>query len=236
MDLKPFQFQEFQICQSSKVFRVGTDGVLLGALANCKDTLRVLEAGSGTGVISLMLAQRNKIAQITAIDIDMNAVELSGQNFQLSPFSSRLETKVQDFKTFRSLEKYDLIVSNPPFFLENNSEKDRVARQRVHLDFFELFQGAKDNLSTEGRLSLIVPFESKREILDAAKNFGFFLERIVEIKGIEKGPVVRLIMEFRLFDTATEKELLTLEEQPRKYTKEYLELTRDFHVFGKKNK
>ena len=235
MDLKPFQFKYFQIQQSLKVFRVGTDGVLLGALATCAEARSILEVGSGTGVVSLMLAQRNGIAKITALDIDINAVELSAKNFQLSPFSTRLEAKVQDFKAFKGLEKYDLIVSNPPYFPENDSEKDRTARQRIHLNFFELFQGAKSNLSVEGRLCLIVPFESKEEILDAAKNFAFFLERIVEIKGIEKGPVVRLILEFRLFDTVIKKELLTLEEQPRKYTQEYLELTRDFHVFKNKN-
>lgn len=113
--MKPFRFQQFSVQQSKNVFRVGTDGVLLGALCSLSSPKNILEVGTGSGLISLMLAQRESSAKILAIDINSEAIELAGINFKNSPFSDRLEIKFQDFKNFESDEKFDLIVCNPPF-------------------------------------------------------------------------------------------------------------------------
>ena len=123
--MKPFQFKNFTVNQSSKVFRVGTDGVLLGASATVKDAQNILEIGTGTGLIALMIAQRNPDANITALDINEEAVAIASENFRNSPFSNRLKAVLQDFKIHKTDEKFDLIVSNPPFFEENPSEKER---------------------------------------------------------------------------------------------------------------
>ena len=96
--MKPFTFKQFVIQQSKEVFRVGTDGVLLGALANIENAFNILEVGTGTGLISLMLAQRNPEAQFLGIDINKNAAELTKFNFEKSPFFSRLKNNHQDFK------------------------------------------------------------------------------------------------------------------------------------------
>ena len=109
---------------------MGTDGVLLGAMCSVENAKNILEVGAGTGLVSLMLAQRNSNAEILAIDIDKNAVKLAEKNFRNSSFSERLRILNQDFKNFNGEEKFDLIVSNPPYFEENNSEKDVVARQK----------------------------------------------------------------------------------------------------------
>jgi tRNA1Val (adenine37-N6)-methyltransferase len=138
--MKPFRFQQFSIQQSKNVFRVGTDGVLLGALCSLSSPKNILEVGTGSGLISLMLAQRESSAKILAIDINSEAIELAGINFRNSPFSDRLKTKFQDFKNFESDEKFDLIVCNPPFFEENNSAKDILARQQVELNFENLIE------------------------------------------------------------------------------------------------
>ena len=110
--MKPFSFKQFNIQQTKNVFRVGTDGVLLGALASVETFSNVLEVGTGTGLISLMLAQRNSSAQFLGIDINEEAVNLTKINFENSPFFSRLKNIHQDFKSFAIEEKFDLIVSN----------------------------------------------------------------------------------------------------------------------------
>ncbi len=122
--MKPFHFQKFTVNQSAKVFRVGTDGVLLGASATVEKAENILEIGTGTGLIALMIAQRNPKAFITAIDLNEEAVTLASENFRNSPYRDRLKAILQDFKQIKTEEKFDLIVSNPPYFEENSSEKD----------------------------------------------------------------------------------------------------------------
>ena len=126
------------------VFRVGTDGVLLGAASSVNEAKKILEVGTGTGLISLMLAQRNPNAQIHAIDIDENAVKLAAQNFENSPFKNRLAVSLEDYKNFNPKEKYDLIISNPPYFEENVSSKDIIARQQTELSFKPLIVKSKN--------------------------------------------------------------------------------------------
>ena len=150
--MKPFTFQQFTVNQSEDVFRVGTDGVLLGALANISDKKRILEVGTGSGLISLMLAQRNPDCQITAIDINEKAVLLAKENFENSAFSDRLSVMQSDFKNFHDDEAYDLVVSNPPYFDENSSAKDAVARQKIELNFSDLIRKSSQLISD---LSLI---------------------------------------------------------------------------------
>lgn len=133
--MKPFSFKQFNINQSEKVFRIGTDAVLLGALAGVFGKQNILEIGTGTGIISLMLAQRNSEANITAIDINPEAVGLARENFENTPFKERLKAFEKDFKTFGSSDKFDFVVSNPPYFDANSSTKDILARQRIELDF-----------------------------------------------------------------------------------------------------
>lgn len=229
--MKPFKFKEFQVLQSPQVFRVGTDGVLLGALCNLKGVNKVLEVGTGTGLISLMIAQRNKDVQILALDVASEAVELSKQNFSYSPFAQRLEVKEMDFTSFSSNSTYDLIVSNPPYFLPNSSIKDKTARQQLTLDFPSLFLAAKRNLASEGCLSLIVPKEAELEVLCEAEKVNLFLSRAVEIKGISGGEIRRLVLEFSTLEQERIKEEFTIESAPRVYSEQYLELTKDFHVF-----
>lgn len=231
--MKPFKFQKFTINQSEEVFRVGTDGVLLGALANVSDKKRILEVGTGTGLISLMLAQRNPDVQITAIDINEKAVLLAKENFENSPFAERLSAIQRDFKNFNQDENFDLIISNPPYFEENSSGKDTIARQRIELDFNDLIKKSSELISDEGIFSVIIPFESGLEFIKESLQNKFHLIRKVIITGIEGSKPKRLVLEF----SQTEKDLIeenfTIEKSPRQYSEHYIELTKDFHVFGK---
>ncbi|AZI19615.1 tRNA1(Val) (adenine(37)-N6)-methyltransferase [Chryseobacterium taklimakanense] len=230
--MKPFTFQQFTVNQSEDVFRVGTDGVLLGALANISDKKRILEVGTGSGLISLMLAQRNPDCQITAIDINEKAVLLAKENFENSPFSDRLSVMQSDFKNFHD-EAYDLIVSNPPYFDENSSAKDAVARQKIELDFNDLIRKSSQLISDKGTFCVIIPFESGPEFISESHQQQFQLIRKVNIAGIIGSKPKRLILEFSKTKKVLIEEHLTIEKSPRQYSEQYIELTKDFHVFGK---
>ncbi|MFN3271524.1 MAG: tRNA1(Val) (adenine(37)-N6)-methyltransferase [Cloacibacterium caeni] len=231
--MKPFRFQKFDILQHENVFRVGTDGVLLGALCQVENAQKILEVGTGTGLISLMLAQRNANAEITALDLNEDAVKLAHENFKNAPFSERLNVFHQDFKIFESQKEYDFVVCNPPFFEENNSVKDILARQQVELTFRNLIEKASKILSSEGIFSVIIPSESAQEFENLAEDFDLYLVRKVNIFGIENGVLKRNVLEFSKKKSALETLDFTIEKSPRKYSDQYLELTKEFHVFGK---
>jgi tRNA1Val (adenine37-N6)-methyltransferase len=229
--VKPFKFKQFIIQQSKDVFRVGTDGVLLGALANIQDAFNVLEIGTGTGLISLMLAQRNLEAEFLGIDINKDAAELTKINFENSPFCSRLKNIHQDFKDFETQQKFDLIVSNPPYFEASNSEKDKIARQAVELNFRQLIAKSSQMLSERGVLSVIIPAEAGNDFIAIAEENRMFLIRKINIKGIENSKVKRLILEFSLSENNSIESKFVIEKSPRQYSDQYLELTKEFHVF-----
>ena len=231
--MKPFRFQKFDIIQHENVFRVGTDGVLLGALCQVENAQKILEVGTGTGLISLMLAQRNANAEITALDLNEDAVKLAQENFKNALFSERLNVFHQDFKTFESQKEYDFVVCNPPFFEENNSVKDILARQQVELTFRNLIEKASKILSSEGIFSVIIPSESAQEFENLAQDFDLHLVRKINIFGIENGVLKRNVLEFSKKKSALETLDFTIEKSPRKYSDQYLELTKEFHVFGK---
>lgn len=230
--MKSFKFKQFEIRQSKNVFRVGTDGVLLGSLATVDQASKVLEIGTGTGFISLMLAQRNPHAEFLGIDINQEAVELTKINFENSAFQSRLKNILQDFKTFETEEKFDLIVSNPPYFEESGSDKDKIARQTVELNFSQLIAKSSKLLSEKGMLSVIIPVEAGNDFIEIARKNHLFLNRQVNIQGIEHSKVKRLILEFSCIEKACEVLDFVIEKSPRKYSDQYLELTKEFHVFN----
>jgi tRNA1Val (adenine37-N6)-methyltransferase len=229
--VKSFKFKQFEIQQSKDVFRVGTDGVLLGALASVNNASKVLEVGTGTGLISLMLAQRISKAEFLGIDINEDAVELTRTNFESSPFALRLKNKLQDFKNFETEEKFDLIVSNPPYFEASESDKDKIARQTVELNFKQLISQSAKLLSKNGIFSVIIPVEVGADFIEIAKENQLFLIKRINIKGIETAKTKRLILEFSPSEKNTEELEFIIEKSPRKYSDQYLELTKEFHVF-----
>ncbi|MFY1048332.1 tRNA1(Val) (adenine(37)-N6)-methyltransferase [Chryseobacterium sp. GP-SGM7] len=229
--MKSFKFKQFEIQQSKNVFRVGTDGVLLGALANISNAEKVLEMGTGTGLISLMLAQRNASAKFLGIDINKEAADLTRLNFNQSLFKLRLKNIHQDFKNFDTDEKFDLIVSNPPYFEESSSEKDKLARQTIELNFQQLISKSSKLLSKNGILSVIIPFEIGENFIELASQNQLFLIRKINIKGIKNSKTKRLILEFSLIEKPLEESEFIIEKSPRQYSDQYLELTKEFHVF-----
>ena len=231
--MKPFHFQKFTVNQSAKVFRVGTDGVLLGAWATVEKAENILEIGTGTGLIALMIAQRNPKAFITVIDINEEAVALASENFRNSPYCDRLKAVLQDFKQNKTEEKFDLIVSNPPYFEENSSEKDILARQQTELSFVDLIRNASKSLSGKGILSVIIPFNSGHDFERICREHNLFPTKKITISGIKTATPKRLILEFGLNAGKVIETEFVIEKSPRKYSDSYLDLTKDFHVFRK---
>ncbi|MGK6343916.1 tRNA1(Val) (adenine(37)-N6)-methyltransferase [Chryseobacterium sp. DT-3] len=231
--MKPFKFKYFEIQQSKDVFRVGTDGVLLGVLAHVKNASEVLEVGTGTGLISLMLAQRNNRASFFGLDINADAAMLTRTNFEHSPFHSRLKNIHQDLKTFETEKKFDLIISNPPYFEESASDKDKIARQTVELNFHQLISASAKFLSDHGILSVIIPVEAESVFTEIAIENRLLLNRKVAIKGIENSKTKRLVLEFSFKEKTVEESDFVIEKSPRQYSDQYLELTKEFHVFRK---
>lgn len=193
--MKPFVFKQFEILQDKEVFRVGTDGVVLGALCNGEGAVRALEVGCGTGLISLMLAQRFSSAVFDALDINTKAVEIAGQNFSNSPFANRLNVVEINYNDFESVEKYDLIVSNPPYF-ESDSSKDLIARHQVLLSFQQLIYKSARLISDTGILSVIIPCDDAENFITIAEDNNLHLIRKIDIYGIKGGKLKRNILSF----------------------------------------
>lgn len=230
--MNSFDFQKFSIQQSKSVFRIGTDAVLLGALSSCNAS-NILEVGSGTGIITLMLAQRNPNVHITAIDLSQDAVNLSNINFKASPFHHRLQVFQQDFKTFQQ-GKFQQVISNPPYFEKNSSNKDILARQTIELNFHQLIQKSAEILEDEGILSVIIPAQFSKYFTKIAEYHRLFLKRNICIYGIKNGTLKRNILEFsKSISHPLITEKFIIEDSPRQYSKQYLNVTKDFHIFKK---
>ena len=231
--MKPFYFKQFKLHQDKTAMKVGTDGVLLGAWVNCKNAKSIIDIGTGTGLISLMLAQKNKSAQILAIEIDKGAAIQANENIEDSKWKDRIIVKQTSLQDFQTQEKFDLIVSNPPFFnntfkAESNSRNN--ARQTESLSFNYLLERTASLLTTNGKASFILPFSEKENFISIAKEQQLFLNNILYVKGNIKTEIKRILVEFSVKETEIKEETISIEISRHKYTKEYIELVKDFYL------
>lgn len=218
-----FQFKQFTIEQEMCAMKVGTDGVLLGAWA--RGGQHVLDVGTGTGVIALMMAQRYSKAQVVAIDIDEGAVLQARLNVSKSPFSGRVDVVQQALQEHQG--EYDAIVSNPPFFIDSLAAPDlqrNMARHTEALSYSELMQAAHRLLTDDGELSVVVPFDYRRRMENEAVFVGFFPSRVCSVKTTERKPVKRYLLAFRKHPCQCEEEMLTIGDD------RYQQLTQDFYL------
>lgn len=232
-----FQFKQFTIEQDRCAMKVGTDGVLLGAWAPIVDaTYNILDIGSGTGLIALMLAQRSNAQQIEAIEIDESAYEQCVDNFENSPWNDRLfcfHAGLDEFLEEMEDEAYDLIVSNPPFYTENyqsNDEKRDLARFENALPFDELIESAAHLLSEFGVFALIVPYKEEEKIIALAKEFQLYPFKITRVKGTPTSEIKRSLLAFTWDEQVLEMDELIIETARHQYTNEYIELTKEFYL------
>lgn len=221
--------------------KIGTDGVLLGAWSPIKtNPYTVLDIGSGSGIIALMLAQRTSAMQIDAIEIDADAYEQCVDNFENSPWSDRLFCYHAGFDEFveEIEDQYDLIVSNPPFFTENqplelteNNTSRAIARFNESLPFDELLQGVSLLLAEDGLFCLIIPFSEENNVIDLAEQNNLFTQKITRVRGTKDSEIKRSLLCFRRdkINKAVIDELV-IEIERHVYTSEYQKLVQDFYL------
>lgn len=229
-----FRFKQFTVCDERSAMKIGTDGVLLGAWADIEGDSRILDVGTGTGLIALMLAQRNASAEIVGVDISHEAIEEARDNFLNSPWAKRLSVTEGDVCSFESNEKFDHIVSNPPYFVDSLHSPDSLrtmARHTSSLKFEDLVTSAVRLLRPGGRLSVILPTECAMQFRFAA--FGrLWLRRQLNVVTKAGDTPRRTLMEFCLSDKPLMPSVatLTMRHRDSSYTEEYRQLTEDFYI------
>lgn len=232
---KFFKFKQFTITQEKSAMKVGTDGILLGAWANPDNCRQILDVGTGTGLVALMLAQRSD-AQITAVEIEEFAALEAKQNVFNSPWKNQLVVHNNSFQDFAEncSTKFDLIVSNPPFFNESikaATEIRTIARHTDSLSFTELLAGVAKLLNAEGKFSLILPFVSAMCFEELALNEGLFLIRKTEIKPSIQKLSNRVLMEFGKTKAKPKTDCLAIyAESGTEYTESFKNLTKEFYL------
>lgn len=229
-----FHFKSFSITQEQSAMKVGTDGVLLGAWSSPTSyPHKILDIGTGTGLIAIMLAQRFTDSEIHAIDIDEATAQEAQINAQSSPFSERLKIQHCALQNFSPKENFDLIVSNPPYFrktTKSNNRRRALARDNETLNLEYLIEKSYDLLSNNGNLSLITP-AYEFEIIEAiAQNKGFFITRICWVKGNNNSPTKRVLINLSKKKDQVKENYLTIEKNRHNFTEEYRDLCKDFYV------
>lgn len=230
-----FHFKQFTVYHDRCAMKVGTDGVLLGAWTDISDVKTALDIGTGTGLISLMIAQRNRNITIDAIDIEINAIAQAKDNIKNSPFADQIkctQCSVQEFAE-KYEKKYDIIVSNPPFFTESLKSPDNqrsLARHDDTLSINDLLKASAKLLNNNGKLSLIYPYEYKRVILDIAKLNNLFINKATNVYPTSSPQPKRILLEISKNQTSIQENSLTIEESRHIYSDEFTELVKDFYL------
>ena len=234
--MKPFQFKQFSIQQDKTAMKVGTDGVLLGAWANLDFYPNsILDIGAGTGLIALMMAQRCDAEIIDAIELNDAAYEQTVENFENSDWADRLfcyHASLEEF-TDEIEEKYDFIISNPPFYTSTYkelSEERAMARHAESLTYADLLESTSKLLSENGNCAFIIPFEEEKNFLKIAEENGLYPNRITRVKGAVNTPVKRSLLQLSFLKTEAIQSELTLELSRHNYTEEYKSLVHDFYL------
>ena len=228
-----FTFKQFTIRHDRCAMKVGTDGVLLGAWTNINHSHRILDIGTGTGLIALMLAQRCPQALITAIDINMEAVEQAHENALSSPWKDRVEVLLQDICTFPTDQQFDTIVSNPPYFIDSLKCPDsqrNTARHTDTLDAGRLLASVAQLLTDEGRFSIILPAEQTDLLIQTARTKGLYPSRHTAVITRPGLSPKRVLMEFQKTENTFQTDELVIELERHVYSEDYIALTKEFYL------
>lgn len=219
--------------------RVGTDGIILGSWVNVRgDERRVLDVGCGTGLLALMIAQRNAAAMIRAVEIEPMAAQEAALNASRSPWAERIEIYETSFQRFAAEngaagQRFDLIVSNPPYFLNsphNETLARTAARHAALLPYAELIDGVLDTLDSDGRFAAIFPYSEANVFIAQAAAKGLYCNRKMDIHPMPHRPIKRIAAEFSLRKIPIIEQNLIIEHAKGEYTEQYIALTQSFYL------
>ncbi|WP_179349271.1 tRNA1(Val) (adenine(37)-N6)-methyltransferase [Winogradskyella pacifica] len=234
--MKPFKFKEFTVHQERCAMKIGTDGVLLGAWTSVEhNPYNVLDIGSGTGILSLMIAQRSHADQIEAIEIDDDAFEQCVENFENSPWADRLFCFHASLLEYIEAvhEKFDLIICNPPFYTEDYKTKDSardLARFSDAMPLEHIIFAVINFLSEKGKFSIVLPYKDEQKYIEEASLIDLFPNRILRVRGNEKSDIKRSLIEFSYSESPIKISELIIETERHHYTEDYINLTKDFYL------
>ena len=229
-----FSFKQFTVFQDECAFKIGTDGVLLGASADISGSDKILDIGTGTGLIALMLAQRCG-GEITAIEPDIDSYRQAYRNVKNSKWSNRIKVENTDLQSFNPVDtKFDLIVTNPPYFinsLRNPDSREAAARHNDSLSSDEIMKGVSRLLSEDGLFQIIMPYDEGNIFLAGAVDYGFYCNSKLKIRPLPTSEIRRLILGFSRKRTINTEKFLTIERGKRhEFTEDYINLTKDFYL------
>lgn len=229
-----FQFKTFSVKNEKSSMKVNTDSVLLGAWTQItENTKTALDIGSGTGLLTLMLAHKNKDILIDAIEIEENAFVESKDNFENSNWNNRLTPFHISLQKFTPTRKYDLIITNPPYFLnslKNELKNKSLARHTDSLSFEEIIEFCIQNLTSKGKLFLILPKEESDIFIEKSTTKNLFLNKKCTIKPNSNKPINRVLMEFSLTKTKVILEKMEIYKAQNVYSDKHFELTKEFYL------
>lgn len=228
-----FRFKQFEVDQSGCAMKINTDGVLLGTLVQHPNPQRILDIGTGTGVIALMLAQRFPEAQVHAVEIDEQASATAGKNFQNSIFNNRLINNNIAIEQYNNEEKFDLIVSNPPYFVndyKNAEPKKERARHASDTFFEELVRKVDILLNEKGCFWFILPIKQAEELMKRGERYQLFPQHIIKVHSDNTKQAFRKIACLAREKGAVQEEEFIIYESEKKYTKAYETLLKDFFL------
>ena len=233
---KPFKFKQFTVNQDRCAMKIGTDGVLLGAWTSIEhNPFNVLDIGAGTGILSLMIAQRSYAENIEALEIDDDAFEQCAENFENSPWNDRLFCFHASLMEYIEAvdEKFDLIICNPPFYTEDYKTEDQarnLARFNDAMPMEHIIFAVINFLSDKGKFSIIIPYKEEEKYIDEASLIDLFPNRILRVRGNENSDIKRSLMEFSFTESDIKIDELIIETERHQYTQDYLNLTKDFYL------
>lgn len=235
--MSTFNFKQFSVQQDNCAMKIGTDSVLLGAWCPINNNpFSVLDIGAGTGILSLMLAQRSNAEQIDSLEIDEEAYEQCVENFENSPWSDRLFCFHAGLDEFvdEPEDEYDLIISNPPFYSEDykttNTQRD-LARFQDALPFEELIEASALLLSENGIFAVIIPFKEEERFINLCADVDLYPVKVTRVKGNPTTEIKRSLLAFKRYELSTlTADELVIETSRHQYTNEYIELTKDFYL------
>lgn len=233
-----FHFKQFTIHQQNVAMKVGTDSVLLGAWTkvNTKKSARALDIGVGSGILSIMLAQRAANIQIDGVEVDKLAFTQAQENVNLCPWADRINLYNENFQNFSDSHQkvYDLIISNPPYFIQSlNSpnEQRNTARHSDSLSQEDLLKGILNVMKPDGQFSVVFPVNEGLSFIQKAEREGLYCNRKTSVKANSQKKVKRLLLEFSRIKTAIEETQLCIDTGIRyQHSLEYIELTKEFYL------